>query len=65
VSETDFLEAVAAAAAADVPAEVAGIVKDAVIAVEKTQLLRAVNDYERIRRVKTMQARPVRSGVHS
>jgi hypothetical protein len=59
VTEDRFLEAVGAAAAAGLPPEVAGIVRDAVIAVEETQLRRALRDYARIQRVRSAgQYRP-------
>ncbi|HVQ96992.1 MAG TPA: hypothetical protein VMU51_38610 [Mycobacteriales bacterium] len=52
VTEIDFLEAMGTAATKGVPAEVAGIVKEAVMAVEETELRRAVNDYQRVQRLK-------------
>jgi hypothetical protein len=53
LSESDFLEAVGDAAAADAPSEhVAHIMKEAAVAIERWNLNRAFNDYNRIQRVK-------------
>ena len=53
VSEVDFLEAVANDAAAEASSDaVAHIIKEAAMAVEKSRLRRAFNDYDRIQRVK-------------
>ena len=52
MSEADFLEAVGNAAAKGAPPAVAGMVKEAAIAVERWQLRRATNDYDRIQRAR-------------
>jgi hypothetical protein len=54
MSEADFLEAVGNAAAKGAPsAEVARIIKEGAVAVERWRLMRALNDYKRIQRVKS------------
>lgn len=53
MSETDFLEAVGDAAAVDAPSdEIARIVREGAVAVERWRLTRAFNDYNRIQQVK-------------
>jgi hypothetical protein len=53
MSETDFLEAIGNAAAIDAPSdEVAEIVKEGAVAVERLRLARAFNDYNRIQEIK-------------
>lgn len=53
MSETDFLEAIGNEAAEDTPSdEIAQIVKEGAVAVEKFRLARAFNDYNRIQQVK-------------
>ncbi|MBV9795500.1 MAG: hypothetical protein JO016_16350 [Actinobacteria bacterium] len=53
MSEIDFLEAIGNAAAEDAPSdEVAQIIKEAAVAVERSRLARAFNDYNRIQQVK-------------
>lgn len=56
MSETDFLEAIGNAAAKDAPSdEVAQILKEGAVAVERRRLTRALNDYERIQQVKSVR----------
>lgn len=53
MSEVELLEEIGTAAAADAPSdEVARIMKDAAVAVEKWRIVRAFNDYDRIQQVK-------------
>lgn len=53
MSETDFLEAIGNAAAVDAPSdEIARIVREGAVAVERWRLARAFNDYNRIQQVK-------------
>jgi hypothetical protein len=54
MSEADFLEAFGNAAAKDAPSDtVARILKEGAVAVERWRLTRALNDYQRIQRVKS------------